>query len=165
MPLVGHPVLANLAPNPPGEDAYHKSLHGTFNVPYLLELRENMVHYVHLIDTYAPSVVSSREWNNESNVLDFCRTDDVVFERHVLSISDEAFLLVVLINYAPRWHVEYANEIKEVRVFCGRFDTFVACQNASHSQHCAQKLGTLTKTDVEQVPVRVVICEEASYLH
>jgi hypothetical protein len=55
--LVGHPVLANLVPNRPGDDAYHKSLHGTFNVPYLLELRENMVHYVHLIDTYAPSVV------------------------------------------------------------------------------------------------------------
>ena len=75
-----------------------------------------MVHYVHLIDTYAPSVVSSRAWNNESNMRDFCRTDDAVFERHVLSISDEAFLLVVLINYAPRWHVENANEIKEVGV-------------------------------------------------
>ncbi len=86
-------------------------------MPYLLELRENLVHYVHLIDTYAPSVVSSRAWNNESNMREYCRTDDdVVFERHVLSISDEAFLLVVLINYAPRWHVAYANEIKEVRV-------------------------------------------------
>jgi hypothetical protein len=46
VPLVGHRVLANLVPNRPGDDAYHKSLHGTFNVPYLLQLRENMVHYV-----------------------------------------------------------------------------------------------------------------------
>jgi mRNA-degrading endonuclease HigB of HigAB toxin-antitoxin module len=67
-----------------------------------------MVHYMHLIDTYAPS----RAWDNESNMRDYCRTDDdVVFEqRHVLSIRNEAFLLVVLIN------VEYANKIKEVRV-------------------------------------------------
>jgi hypothetical protein len=76
-----------------------------------------MVHYVHLIDTYAPCVVSTRAWNNESNMRDYCRTDDVVFECHVLSISDEAFLLVVLLNYASRWHVEYANEIKEVRTY------------------------------------------------
>ncbi len=116
MPLVGHLVQANLVPNRLGDNAYHKSLHETFNVPYLLELRENTVHYVQPIDTYVQSVVSSRTWNNESNMRDYCRTDDVVFECHVLSISDEAFLLVVLINYAPRWHVEYANEIKEVRV-------------------------------------------------
>ena len=96
----GRRVLANLVPNGPWDNAYHKLLHSTFNVPYLLELRENMVHYVHLIDTYAPSVVSSRVWNNESNMWDYWRTDDVVFEGHVLSIRDEAF---------------YANEIKEVR--------------------------------------------------
>jgi hypothetical protein len=118
VPSVGHPVLANLVSNRPGDNAYHKSLHGTFNVPYLLELRENMVDYVHMIDTHVcTKCYPSRAWNNESNMRDYCRTDDdVVFERHVLSISDEAFLLVVLINYAPRWHVEYANKIKEVRV-------------------------------------------------
>ena len=116
MLLVGHLVLANLVPNCPGDDAYYKLLHGTFNVPHLLEFWENMVHNMHLIDTYAPSVVSNRAWNNESNMRDDCRSDDVVFERHVLSISDEAFLLIVLINYASRWHVEYANKIKEVRV-------------------------------------------------
>ncbi len=115
MPLVGRRVLAYLVPNCQGDDAYHKSLHGTFNVPYLLELRENMVHNMHLIDMYAPSVVSSRAWNNESNMRDYCRTDEVVFECHVLPISDEAFLLVVLIKNAPRLHVEYSNKIKEVR--------------------------------------------------
>jgi hypothetical protein len=31
----------------------------------------------------------------------------------------------------------------------------------SHSPPCAQKLGTLTKADVDQVSVRVVICEKA----
>jgi hypothetical protein len=63
-------------------------------VPLLLEKRENMVQYVRLIDTYAPSVVSSRAWNNESNMQDYCKTDDVVLECHVLSISDEAFCLL-----------------------------------------------------------------------
>jgi hypothetical protein len=38
-----------------------------------------------------------------------------MFERKILSISDEAFLLVVLINYAARWQAEYANDIKKVR--------------------------------------------------
>jgi hypothetical protein len=66
VPLVGLSIRANLVPNRPGDDADQKLLHGTFNVPYLLELREHMVHYVHLIDKYAPSVVSSCAWNNES---------------------------------------------------------------------------------------------------
>jgi hypothetical protein len=33
-----------------------------------------------------------------------------------LSISDEAFLLVVLDNYSERWQAEYANNIKKVSV-------------------------------------------------
>jgi hypothetical protein len=35
-------------------------------------------------------------------------------ERFVLSISDKAFLLVVLDNYSARWQAEYANNTKKV---------------------------------------------------
>jgi hypothetical protein len=63
--------------------------------------------------TLSISTLTIRRTNGIQNK----RTDDVVFERNVLSISDEAFLLVVLLNYASRWHVEYANEIKEVRTY------------------------------------------------
>lgn len=78
-------------------------------------MRNNMIHYVKLIDAYAPCVVSSRAWNNEANMGAYCGLNANMFERKVLSISDEAFLLVVLINYAARWQWEYANDIKKVR--------------------------------------------------
>ncbi len=85
------------------------------NVWYMLSMRNNMIHYVQLIDAYAPCVVSSRAWNNEANMGAYCGPNANMFERKVLSISDEAFLLVVLINYAARWQSEYANDIKKVR--------------------------------------------------
>ena len=62
----------------------------------MLEMRKNMVHYVQLIDLYAPCVVSKRAWNNEANMAAYCGSSNRLFERFVLSISDEAFLLVVL---------------------------------------------------------------------
>ena len=103
-----------LIPNRSAEDAYHKTLNGGFNVPYMLEMRKNMVHYVQLIDAYAPCVVSSRAWNNEANMAAYCGSNDRLFERHVLSISDEAFMLVVLVNYSTRWQAEYEHDIKKV---------------------------------------------------
>jgi hypothetical protein len=112
-----------LIPNFNADDAYHKTLHGGFNVPYMLEMRTNMVHYVQLIDLYAPCVVSKRAWNNEANMAAYCGSSNRLFERFVLSISDEAFLLVVLDNYSARWQAEYANDIKKVRT-CARVITF-----------------------------------------
>jgi hypothetical protein len=102
-------------PNKSGDDAYHTTCNGSFNVPYMVEMRENMVHYVHFIDTYAPCVVSHQKWNNESNMSNYCGTNTALFERNVLSISDEAFLLVVISGYAARWHAEYIIELKKVR--------------------------------------------------
>ena len=86
-----------------------------FNIPYMLSMRNSMIHYVQLIDAYAPCVVSSRAWNNDANMGAYCGPNANMFERKILSISDEAFLLVVLINYAARWQSEYANDIKKVR--------------------------------------------------
>jgi hypothetical protein len=80
----------------------------------MLEMRKNMVHYVQLIDLHAPCVVSKRAWNNEANMAAYCGSSNRFFERFVLSISDEAFLLVVLDNHSARWQVEYANNIKKV---------------------------------------------------
>jgi hypothetical protein len=87
-----------LVPNRNTDDAFHKTLHGGFNVPYMLEMRKNMVHYVQLNDLYAPCVVFKRAWNNEANMAAYCNSNNRSFERFVLSISDEAFLLVVLEN-------------------------------------------------------------------
>ena len=89
----------------------------------MLEMRKNMVHYVQLIDLYAPCVVSKRAWNNEANMAAYCGSSNRLFvERFVLSISDEAFLLVVLDNYSAHWQAEYANDIKKVKT-CARVIT------------------------------------------
>jgi hypothetical protein len=61
-----------LIPNCNADNAYHKTLHGGFSVPYMLEMRKNMVHYVQLIDLYAPCVDSKRAWNNEANMAAHC---------------------------------------------------------------------------------------------
>jgi hypothetical protein len=81
----------------------------------MLEMHTNMVHYAQLIDLYAPCVVSKRAWNNEANMAAYCGSSNRLFERFVLSISDEAFLLVVLDNYSACWQAEYANDIKKVK--------------------------------------------------
>jgi hypothetical protein len=78
----------------------------------MLEMRTNMVHYVQLIDLYAPCVVSKRAWNNEANMAAYCGSSNRLFEGFVLSINDEAFLMVVLDNYSARSQAEYANNIK-----------------------------------------------------
>jgi hypothetical protein len=122
-----------LIPNRNEDDAYHKTAHnGGFNISYMLELRNNMIHYVQLIDAYAPCVVSRLAWNNEANMADYCGANANMFERKVLSISDEAFLLVVLINYSARWHSEYANDIKKVRNML-HYSVFNANLNATIS--------------------------------
>jgi hypothetical protein len=89
----------------------------------MLDMRTNMVHYVQLIDLYAPCVVSKRAWNNEANMATYCGSSNRLFERFVLSIRDEAFLLVVLDNYSARWQAEYANNIKKVKT-CTRVITW-----------------------------------------
>ena len=83
----------------------------------MLEMRKNMVHYVQLIDLYAPCVVSKRAWNDGANMAAYCDSNNRFCERFV-SISDEAFLLVVLDNYFARWQAEYANDIKKVKHLC-----------------------------------------------
>ena len=116
-----------------------------------------MIHYVQLIDAYAPCVVSSRAWNNEANMGAYCGSNANMFERKVsLSISDEAFLLVVLVNYAARWQSEYANDIKKVR-----YKSNVQCIELSahwHNPHhtyryLLQSIGSLTVDDERSVPV------------
>jgi hypothetical protein len=59
----------------------------------------------------------------------YCGSNNRFFEWFVLSISDEAFLLVVLDNYSARWQAEYANDIKKVST-CARV---IRCANQSYT--------------------------------
>jgi hypothetical protein len=73
------------------------------NMNYMLAMRSNLVQYVHLIDIYGPCIVGASNWNNTDNMEQYCGNNASVFNDRVLSLSDEAFLLVVLINYGAEW--------------------------------------------------------------
>ncbi len=70
------------------------------DMKYLLEMRNNLVHYVHFIDIYAPCIVGHSHWNDRSNMLQYCGKGGALFNEFVLSISGEAFLLLVLYDYS-----------------------------------------------------------------
>jgi hypothetical protein len=80
----------------------------------LLSMRKHIVNYVHVIDIYAPCVVKSNIWNRDTNMTQYCGDNLHNFQTYVLSISDEAFLLLVLINYSATWMAEIENEQHKV---------------------------------------------------
>jgi hypothetical protein len=83
---------------------------------YLLEVRKNICHYAQIIDTYAPCIISSARWNNDVNMEANCTTTDRrVWNKTILLISDEAFILLCLINYGKRWFAEVVKAKKKVR--------------------------------------------------
>lgn len=84
------------------------------DMAYMLAMRQNMVNYVHMIDIYAPCIVSTQVWNDETRMRNFCGDSLQLFHEHILSVSDEAFLLLVLINYTTTWLAEIRNERAEV---------------------------------------------------
>jgi hypothetical protein len=84
---------------------------------YLQAMRANLVNYVNLIDIFAPCIVSVNAWNDETNMRRYCGASDDLFNHHVLSKSDEAFLLLVLINYTGYWLSEMQLKKSTVRSF------------------------------------------------
>ena len=84
---------------------------------YLQGMRENICHYANIIDNFAPCIVLSKVWNDDSKMNRFCNTSDTKMWSHrILSVSDEAFLLLVLINYTKRWIAEIPRKTKQVSV-------------------------------------------------
>ena len=86
------------------EDSIKKSsvLNGLMSgdLDHLLGLRKNMAHYTVFLDTFAPAIVSVQTWNNSNLVSDACSGDAGAFEK-LLSVSDEAFMLVTMVSYVP----------------------------------------------------------------
>ena len=84
----------------------------------LLKMRANCAFYCEILDYYAPAVVGNAKWNNDTNVEMFCTTYNTkAFAKHVLTVSNEAFIILVLINAAPRWMAEI---IRDTNMVCGR---------------------------------------------
>lgn len=107
-----------------GKIAHFHMCKGTDDdMQYMLDMRDNLVFYVHLIDIYAPCIVGKRQWNDKANMMRYCGDSAQLFNDHVLSISDEAFLLVVLLNYTETWMSEVEGELtmvspNEIYVVC-----------------------------------------------
>ena len=82
----------------------------------MLALQNNLVQYVHLIDIHGPAcIVGASNWNNTDNMERYCGNNASLFNDQVLSLSDEAFLFVVLINYSAQWMWKIETETIEVR--------------------------------------------------
>ena len=84
------------------------------DIEYMLQMRQNQVHYISLMDVFAPCIVSNCVWNDDALMAAYCGDNQQNFQDHVLTISDEAFLLLVLVNYAARWSAEVQLERKMV---------------------------------------------------
>ena len=86
------------------------------HIQKMLAMRNNILFYSEFIDYYAPAVVGNLTWNNDAKMSAYCCTTDLrTFAKHVLSVSDEAFIILVLVNAAPRWMTEIVREQGTVR--------------------------------------------------
>ena len=82
----------------------------------MLAMRDNLLHYVHLIDIYAPCIVGRSKWNNKTNMTNSCCAGNGEFNEYVFLLSDEAFLLLVLLNYTATWLSELSVEKSKIRL-------------------------------------------------
>ena len=62
-------------------------------IAYMLQMQQNQVHYISLIDMFAPRIVSNNVWNDDVLMAEYCGNNQQNFQEHVLTISDKAFLL------------------------------------------------------------------------
>ena len=54
---------------------------------YMLDMRNNLVHYVHIIDIYAPCIIGHSHWNDMSKMLQYCGKGGALINEFILSIS------------------------------------------------------------------------------
>lgn len=112
-----HPTQITTLPDPDAHYADGRVLNNNCEeeMNFLLEMRKNICHYAQILDMYAPCIVLARNWNNDANMAKHCTTTDrKMWAEKILSISDEAFLLLVLLNYSKRWSAELLRETKKV---------------------------------------------------
>ena len=77
----------------------------------------------------------------------------------MLTISDEAFLLLVLVNYASRWIEELKVETKKVSKLMAFLLTFSSFAHLV----CSQALKMLRPVDEMQMPVLRYMCGLVCY--
>jgi hypothetical protein len=85
----------------------------------MLDMRNNLLHCMHFIDIHAPCIVGYSHLNDRSNKRQYCGKGGALFNKFILSISDEAFLLLVLYKYSATWMSELQFEQAKVSHHCG----------------------------------------------
>ena len=80
------------------------------------QLRKDSIKYAEFLDTYAPCIAGEALWHDRGmNVLD-CAGNNTNRLAELLTVSDEAFLVVCFVNYHARWNAEYDNIVAKVSV-------------------------------------------------
>ncbi|MGL6008033.1 MAG: hypothetical protein ACRC1D_01105, partial [Culicoidibacterales bacterium] len=72
----------------------------------LLMMRCNVTFYAHAMNYYGPCVVSVRVWKDLKAALIRGERNPSVLDEY-FTISDEAFVLLMLLNYHDRWVAEF----------------------------------------------------------
>jgi hypothetical protein len=85
---------------------------------YLMGLRNNHAHYLQLIDTFAPCLVGKYLWNNDAAMERMCSSLHQHEFDNLFSVSDEAFVLLLIDNYAARWVAEATLQTQLVSIMC-----------------------------------------------
>lgn len=163
--LTKHPYYLLLTSNTSHPEGFHTHLglhrHSLYSgcddeTTYLLKMRDNICYYAQIIDTYAPCIVGSSRWNNIVNMENHCATTDrKVWSKKILSISDEAFILLCLINYGKRWFAELVKAEKMVRKNSLSLFVSAAANTLSILLSIKQKKDQWTEEDSKNLPVSV----------
>jgi hypothetical protein len=103
--------------------------------------------------TFAPCNVGSSRWNNIVNMETHCTTDREEWSKKILSISDEAFILLCWINYGKRWFTELAKAEKMVRKKFVLLLVSAAANTFSVLLSIKQKKDQWTEEDSKNLPV------------
>ena len=91
-------------------------------MPNATTIERRLCFYCKILDHYASAVMVVQTWNNDNNMHSFCivTTDTETFAKHVflsMTMSDEAFIILVLVNSTPRWMAAILDAETKVR-FC-----------------------------------------------
>ena len=85
----------------------------------MLMMRQNVSSYTHFVNYFAPCIVSVKVWGDfKASKAKYENGNDILDE--FFTTSDEAFMLVVLLNYEERWKAELT--MKMVSLTTSLFD-------------------------------------------
>ena len=82
---------------------------------YIMCMRRNITHYVEFLNTFSPSMVSLKKWSTFAVMEAACVGQGAFSD--MLTVSDEAFMLLLIDNYAVRWYAENERARKKVSHF------------------------------------------------